>query len=256
MRARQVPDQDLAVQRAAVERRAVAADRQRGDPAVVAGEDLALRRVADVPDDDRPSVAAVMAKRPSALKMPRSTTPSWLAGGDAHLPGPQVGEAHGAVGAAEQHVWPSGLSAVYCAPPGRGAAPAACGRRGRRCRAPAASAVTSARPSRAGHEAREAVMRESRTVAAEPAARPPVEPQHERAAAGAEPADGVERPPVGREAQAVDERSVAADLQVREDAVGRGVEDDRLAAADRDPRPVGAVAQLVEADERVDDAAW
>ena len=32
--------------------------------------------------------------------------------------------------------------------------------------------------------------------------------------------------------------------------MGRGVQDDRLAATDRDPRPVGAVVQLVEADER------
>ncbi len=37
--------------------------------------------------------------------------------------------------------------------------------------------------------------------------------------------------------------------------MGRGVEDRRRAGTDRDPRPVGAVAQLVEADDRVDDAA-
>ena len=114
MRARQVPDQDLPVQRAAVERRAVAADRQRGDPAVVAGEDLALRGVADVPDDDaaiggggdgEATVGGEDAALDDAVVLPEATRT---------FPVRRSAKRTEPSAPPSSSVCPSGLSAVYC----------------------------------------------------------------------------------------------------------------------------------------------
>ena len=196
-----------------------------------------------------------MAKRPSAVKMPRSTTPSCLPEATRTFPVRRSAKRTEPSAPPSSSVRPSGLSCrVLVAdrdaaqhPQRAGVADDGLALRGvgRHERAAVAG----------GHEACEAVA--VVTDRAEPAAGPPVEPQHERPAAGGSTTDGVERAPVGREAQAGDQaaEAVAADLQMREDPMGRGVEDDRLAGADRDPRPVRAVVQLVEANERVDDAA-